>query len=161
MACFLDLDNCYPSCSPTYLHDLFYVPLPLADGEAFTPYLFLSMVVDPTRTLPIIQFFMQTELFKVAVFPGFTYSTYRCRNDFCRAKISGKNAVKSRSLVCRKNRRNFPVTGRRLKIGVKRNNCTIRSRQADILGSTNSLCRNSGCCYGSYSWWLLVGWWRI
>jgi NADH-quinone oxidoreductase subunit H len=53
---------------------LFYVPLPLADGEVLTPYLFLSMVVDPTRTLPIIQFFMQTELFKVAVFPGFTYA---------------------------------------------------------------------------------------
>jgi NADH-quinone oxidoreductase subunit H len=53
---------------------LFYVPLPLADGEVLTPYLFLSMVVDPTRTLPIIQFFMQTDLFKVAVFPGFTYA---------------------------------------------------------------------------------------
>jgi NADH-quinone oxidoreductase subunit H len=53
---------------------LFYVPLPLADGEVLTPYLFLTMVVDPTRTLPIIQFFMQTELFKVAVFPGFTYA---------------------------------------------------------------------------------------
>jgi NADH-quinone oxidoreductase subunit H len=53
---------------------LFYVPLPLADGEVLTPYLFLSMVVDPTRTLPIIQFFIQTDLFKVAVFPGFTYA---------------------------------------------------------------------------------------
>ena len=53
---------------------LFYVPLPLANGEVLTPYLFLTMVVDPTRTLPIIQFFMQTELFKVAVFPGFTYA---------------------------------------------------------------------------------------
>jgi NADH-quinone oxidoreductase subunit H len=53
---------------------LFYVPLPLADGEVLTPYLFLSMVVDPTRTLPIVQFFMQTDLFKVAVFPGFTYA---------------------------------------------------------------------------------------
>ncbi|MFZ0740771.1 MAG: complex I subunit 1 family protein [Nitrososphaeraceae archaeon] len=53
---------------------LFYVPLPLANGEVLTPFLFLSMVVDPTRTLPIIQFFMQTELFKVAVFPGFTYA---------------------------------------------------------------------------------------
>jgi NADH-quinone oxidoreductase subunit H len=53
---------------------LFYVPLPLADGEILTPYLFLTMVVDPTRTLPIIQFFMQTDLFRVAVFPGFTYA---------------------------------------------------------------------------------------
>jgi NADH-quinone oxidoreductase subunit H len=53
---------------------LFYVPLPLANGEVLTPYLFLTMVVDPTRTLPIVQFFMQTDLFKVAVFPGFTYA---------------------------------------------------------------------------------------
>ena len=53
---------------------LFYVPLPLADGEVLTPYLFLSMVVDPTRTLPILQFLMQTDLFRVAVFPGFTYA---------------------------------------------------------------------------------------
>jgi NADH-quinone oxidoreductase subunit H len=53
---------------------LFYVPLPVANGEVLTPYLFLSMIVDPTRTLPIIQFFMQTDLFRVAVFPGFTYA---------------------------------------------------------------------------------------
>jgi NADH-quinone oxidoreductase subunit H len=53
---------------------LFYVPLPLADGDVLTPYLFLSMIVDPTRTLPILQFFMQTDLFRVAVFPGFTYA---------------------------------------------------------------------------------------
>jgi NADH-quinone oxidoreductase subunit H len=53
---------------------LFYAPLPLANGEVLTPFLFLSMVVDPTRTLPIIQFFMQTDLFRVAVFPGFTYA---------------------------------------------------------------------------------------
>ena len=32
------------------------------------------MVVDPTRTLPILQFFMQTDLFRIAVFPGFTYA---------------------------------------------------------------------------------------
>lgn len=50
------------------------MPLPVANGEVLTPYLFLSMIVDPTRTLPIIQFFMQTDLFRVAVFPGFTYA---------------------------------------------------------------------------------------
>lgn len=53
---------------------LFYVPLPLANGDVLTPYLFLSMVVDPTRTLPILQFLMHTDLFRVAVFPGFTYA---------------------------------------------------------------------------------------
>ena len=29
---------------------LFYVPLPPVNGEVLTPYLFLSMMVDPTRT---------------------------------------------------------------------------------------------------------------
>ena len=29
---------------------LFYVPLPPVNGEVLTPYLFLSMVVDPTRS---------------------------------------------------------------------------------------------------------------
>src|ERR687888_694488 len=53
---------------------LFYLPLPPVKGEVLTPYLFLSMVVDPTRTLPILQFLMQTDLFRVAMFPGFTYA---------------------------------------------------------------------------------------
>ena len=53
---------------------LFYVPLPPVNGQVLTPYLFLSMVVDPTRTLPIIKFLIHTEIFKVAVFPGFTYA---------------------------------------------------------------------------------------
>src|SRR6266516_5186625 len=53
---------------------LFYVPLPPVNGEVLTPYLFLSMVVDPTRTLPIVKFLIHTELFRVAVFPGFTFA---------------------------------------------------------------------------------------
>src|ERR687884_2018478 len=52
---------------------LFYVPLPPVKGEVLTPYLFLSMMVDPTRTLPIIKFLIHTDLFRIAVFPGFTY----------------------------------------------------------------------------------------
>lgn len=53
---------------------LFYVPLPPVNGEVLTPYLFLSMMVDPTRTLPIIKFLIHTDLFRVAVFPGFSYA---------------------------------------------------------------------------------------
>src|SRR5919108_4052720 len=53
---------------------LFYVPLPPINGEVLTPYLFLSMMVDPTRTLPIIKFLIHTDLFRVIVFPGFTYA---------------------------------------------------------------------------------------
>jgi NADH-quinone oxidoreductase subunit H len=53
---------------------LFYIPLPPVDGQVLTPYLFLSMMVDPTRTLPIIKFLIHTDLFRVIVFPGFTYA---------------------------------------------------------------------------------------
>jgi NADH-quinone oxidoreductase subunit H len=53
---------------------LFYVPLPPVNGEVLTPYLFFSMMVDPTRTIPILKFLIHTDLFRVAVFPGFTYA---------------------------------------------------------------------------------------
>jgi NADH-quinone oxidoreductase subunit H len=53
---------------------LFYVPLPPINGEVLTPYLFLSMMVDPTRTLPIINYLIHTDLFRIAVFPGFTFA---------------------------------------------------------------------------------------
>ncbi len=53
---------------------LFYVPLPPVNGEVLTPYLFFSMMVDPTRTIPILKFLIHTDLFRVAVFPGFGYA---------------------------------------------------------------------------------------
>src|ERR1051325_8371305 len=53
---------------------LFYAPLPPINGQVLTPYLFLSMMVDPTRTLPVLKFIMHTELFRVAVFPGFSFA---------------------------------------------------------------------------------------
>ena len=53
---------------------LFYIPLPYSNGEVITPYLFLSMIVDPTRTVPIIKFLIHTDFFRAAVFPGFAYA---------------------------------------------------------------------------------------
>ncbi len=59
---------------PIIFFTLFYVPLPVVEGEVLTPYLFFSMMVDPSRTLPILQFFMHTDLFRAAVFPGFVFA---------------------------------------------------------------------------------------
>lgn len=53
---------------------LFYAPLPPVNGEVLTPYLFLTMIVDPTRTLPIVKYLIHTTPFKVVVFPGFAFS---------------------------------------------------------------------------------------
>ncbi len=81
---------------------LFYVPLPLVNGEVLTPYLFLSMMVDPTRTLPILNFLIYTEFFKVAVFPGFMYACTHCScHNIHRKEVSCQNAAKSRSISCR------------------------------------------------------------
>lgn len=54
---------------------LFYLPLPYAGDEVLTPYLFFSMMVDPTRTIPIINFIIHTDIFRAAIFPGFVYGT--------------------------------------------------------------------------------------
>ena len=48
---------------PIIFFTLFYVPLPVVDGQVLTPYLFFSMMVDPSRTLPVVQFFIHTDIF--------------------------------------------------------------------------------------------------
>jgi len=53
---------------------LFYIEMPIINGELLTPFLALSWLADPTRTLPIIKAFMTTDLFRIAAFPGFGFA---------------------------------------------------------------------------------------
>src|SRR3970040_1941681 len=53
---------------------LFYVEMPVIDGELLTPFLALTWLADPSRTLPILKAFMTTDLFKIAAFPGFGFA---------------------------------------------------------------------------------------
>jgi NADH-quinone oxidoreductase subunit H len=53
---------------------LFYVPLPETNGRVFTPYLFLTSILYPQSAIPLIGTLIHGTLFKVAVFPGFTYA---------------------------------------------------------------------------------------
>ena len=59
---------------PIIFFVLFFVLLPVVDGQVLTPYLFFSMMVDPSRTVPVIQFLIHTDLFRAAVFPGFAFA---------------------------------------------------------------------------------------
>jgi NADH-quinone oxidoreductase subunit H len=52
---------------------LFYVPIPEVNGKVPTPYLFLTSLLYPQSAIPVIATLLHTTLFKVAVFPGFTY----------------------------------------------------------------------------------------
>src|SRR3954454_20470192 len=82
---------------------LFYEPLPPVNGEVLTPYLFLSMVVDPTRTLPIVKFLIHTELFKVAVFPGFSFAALLAAvTIFVERKFLAKMQLRIGPLYCGK-----------------------------------------------------------
>jgi NADH-quinone oxidoreductase subunit H len=82
---------------------LFYVPLPPVNGDVLTPYLFLSMMVDPTRTLPIVHFIIHTELFRVAVFPGFSFAALMAAvTIFVERKFLAKMQLRVGPLYCGK-----------------------------------------------------------
>jgi NADH-quinone oxidoreductase subunit H len=82
---------------------LFYVPLPPVNGEVLTPYLFLSMMVDPTRTLPIVHFIIHTELFRIAVFPGFSFAALMAAvTIFVERKFLAKMQLRVGPLYCGK-----------------------------------------------------------
>ncbi len=53
---------------------LFFIEMPVINGELLTPFLALTWIADPSRTLPIIKAFMTTDLFRIAAFPGFGFA---------------------------------------------------------------------------------------
>ena len=59
---------------PTIQVVLFFIDLPVIDGDLLTPFLALTWLADPSRTLPIVKTLMQTDFFKIAIFPGFGFA---------------------------------------------------------------------------------------
>ncbi|MDE0831992.1 MAG: NADH-quinone oxidoreductase subunit H, partial [Nitrosopumilus sp.] len=59
---------------PIIMMVLFFIPMPVIDGELLTPFLAFTYLADPTRTLPIVQSFMMTDMFKIMAFPGFGFA---------------------------------------------------------------------------------------
>jgi len=59
---------------PAVFMILIAIEMPVINGELLTPFLALSYLVNPTRTLPVIQAFMTTDIFRVVAFPGFGFA---------------------------------------------------------------------------------------
>ena len=59
---------------PAVMFILFYIEMPVIDGEILTPFLALTWLADPSRTIPILKAFMTTDLFRIAAFPGFGFA---------------------------------------------------------------------------------------
>ena len=59
---------------PAFQVALFYVEMPVIGGELLTPFLALTWIADPSRTIPIIKALMTTDFFRIAVFPGLGFA---------------------------------------------------------------------------------------
>jgi NADH-quinone oxidoreductase subunit H len=59
---------------PAIMITFFFIEMPVINGKLLTPFLALSWIADPSRTLPIVKAFMTTDIFRVAVFPGFGFA---------------------------------------------------------------------------------------
>ena len=59
---------------PAIMMVLFFIEMPVIDGELLTPFLALTWLADPSRILPVVKAFMATDIFKVMAFPGFGFA---------------------------------------------------------------------------------------
>jgi NADH-quinone oxidoreductase subunit H len=62
---------------------LFVIPMPVIVGELLTPFLALSWIADPSRTLPIIHSFMETDILSNGISWIWFCSIASCWNNFC------------------------------------------------------------------------------
>jgi NADH-quinone oxidoreductase subunit H len=53
---------------------LFYVEMPVLEGELLTPFLAFTMLAHPELAMPLLDSFMNTDFFRIAVFPGFGFA---------------------------------------------------------------------------------------
>ena len=82
---------------------LFVIPLPVIDGELLTPFLALSWIADPSRTLPIIQAFLETDIFRVMAFPGFGFAALLAAGTiFAERKMMAKIQLRVGPFYCGK-----------------------------------------------------------
>ncbi len=53
---------------------LFYVELPVVDGELVNPFLALTWLSHPESIVPLVKALLYTDVFRIAVFPGFGFA---------------------------------------------------------------------------------------
>jgi NADH-quinone oxidoreductase subunit H len=53
---------------------LFYVDMPVLDGELLTPFLAFTMLFHPELAVPLVKSLMYSDFFRIAIFPGFGFA---------------------------------------------------------------------------------------
>ena len=82
---------------------LFYIQLPVIDDKLLTPYLALTWLADPSRTLPIIKSLMHTDFFRITTFPGFGFAALLAAGTiYIERKLLAKMQLRVGPLYCGK-----------------------------------------------------------
>jgi len=82
---------------------LFLIKLPEVNGSLLTPYLAVTWIADPSRTLPIVQSLIKTDFFRVAAFPGFGFAALIAGTTiFVERKLLAKMQLRVGPLYCGK-----------------------------------------------------------
>ena len=101
---------------------LIYLNLPVINGELVSPFLAFTMLSDPSRAIPLIKSIMASDIFRVAVFPGFGFAALLAAGTiFAERKLLAKLQLRVGPFLLWKNRRNFTINGRWSKTCIKGN----------------------------------------
>ncbi len=88
---------------PIIMIVLFYVELPVLEGELLTPFLAFTMLFHPELAMPLIDSFMNTDLFRIAVFPGFGFAVLIAAGTiFAERKLLAKMQLRVGPFYCGK-----------------------------------------------------------
>jgi NADH-quinone oxidoreductase subunit H len=96
---------------------LFYIQLPVIDDKLLTPYLALTWLADPSRTLPIIKSLMHTDFFRITAFPGFGFAALLAAGTiYIERKLLAKMQLRVGPLYCGKIEGILQIMGDGLKL---------------------------------------------
>ena len=88
---------------PAIMITLFYIELPVINGELLTPFLAFSWLADPSRILPIVHAFMATDMFRIMAFPGFGFAALLAAGTiFAERKLLAKLQLRVGPFYCGK-----------------------------------------------------------
>jgi len=88
---------------PAVMTVLFFIEMPVINGELLTPFLALTWIADPSRILPIVHAFMATDIFRVMVFPGFGFAALLAAGTiFVERKMLAKLQLRDGPFYCGK-----------------------------------------------------------
>ena len=82
---------------------LFYVDLPVLDGELLTPFLAFTMIFHPELAVPLVKSLLYSDFFRIAAFPGFGFAALIAAGTiFAERKLLAKMQLRVGPFYCGK-----------------------------------------------------------